>query len=223
MIRLLMRDIFLIRCIRKLIPLLIMIGIPIISLFEKAILIYPVVIFYLTYLSMYWINSYDDKNNSEVYFSSLPVKKEDVVISKYISTVLTTILIGGIALVVSNLTVFVIEAYNLYTIEGQACNGWSVLISLMLIMVYFSLYYPFYFRFGGKKLQLINSLITLIIIMSPAIIESFVKGTNFANWLGKTFSKYNANQISLLSVLGVIILYIISMILSQVLYKTRDL
>lgn len=69
----------------------------------------------ITYLYITFAVQYDDKNNSEVILNSLPLKRSDIVISKYIST----FVFGSIGIICSILVDVIGKVTGLSTFIGS--------------------------------------------------------------------------------------------------------
>ncbi|WP_066495218.1 ABC-2 transporter permease [Abyssisolibacter fermentans] len=223
MLKLVVKDLYLLRK-SNIYIILYSLFMSIIGMFQNdvAYFLFPMCIFMMVYVTSFYINSYDDKNDSEVYFVSLPINKKDIVRAKYLSLILYIILFGISTIIFTN-AIKALDSYLVLNIlNGKPANIWNIIGALISILFFYSFYYPFYFKFGGNKLRMANSLIFMIIVLLPAALSKLSGGiTDNVVFKWVTSLKYEQG---LLLFSGVFLaLYIVSMLLSQCLYYRRDI
>lgn len=154
---------------------------------QKKILIFsfPIVILYLailplqtislfpiaTLLSFFFIinaNDIDEKNKSNVLLNSLPISREQIVAAKYIS-VFVFALISIIIANASGLFLKILDPTN----QINWINIEDVLRTFCILGGVMTLYYPLYFKFGGKSMLIL--LITILV--SSAFVVSVIVST----------------------------------------------
>ncbi|MEA4825041.1 MAG: ABC-2 transporter permease [Clostridium sp.] len=159
---------------------------------------------------------YDDKTKSYYVINSLPIKRSDVVISKYLSIIvyiIVAIISVGLAgaFISSTKLISGINLINLKVIK-------YVILSSFIIM---AINFPIYFKYGFRQAKLLNFIIyftffTLInaaqSILSLEAVESFI-----------TFMAKNSTVINSLSLVMVLIFTIISMLISIKIYDKKDM
>ena len=132
--------------------------------------IYPMSTVSVVYLFTTYASSHDDKNRSEVLLNSLPVRRREIVLAKYLSTFLyiaiglvgTTLFM--VALGVAGLE-FLSRMPGLQDIAGTLAG--AVLLN--------SIYYPLYFKFGALKVRYFNMLLFLLIFFLPSFLVEYLK------------------------------------------------
>ncbi|MFD3158119.1 ABC-2 transporter permease [Haloimpatiens sp. FM7330] len=169
-----------------------------------------------SYISVLYTNGYDDKNNSEIILNSFPLDRKTIVSSKYLSLIFFIILSGF-------LIVFFTNAAVLLGVKATArtANLWDIIITFNITALFFSIYYPVYFKFGGHKLKLLNNLIYMLIIILPAMASKILKkyySTDFVQWL----INLSFHQISLVFAGIILIILFLSLKLSQKIYSSRE-
>lgn len=132
--------------------------------------IYPMSTVAVVYLFTMNASGHDDKNRSEVLLNSLPVRRREIVLAKYLSTFLyiaiglvgTTLFM--VALGVAGLE-FLSRMPGLQDIAGTLAG--AVLLN--------SIYYPLHFKFGALKVRYFNMLLFLLIFFLPGFLVEYLK------------------------------------------------
>lgn len=124
----------------------------------------------IVYILTMYASAYDDKNRSEVLLNSLPVKRRDIVLAKYLSIFLYT----GIGLAASVLIAFIAAAAG-FAASVRPVNMGDVAGSLAAAVFLNAVYYPLYFRFGSIKVRIINMFLFLAIFFLPAFLTEYLK------------------------------------------------
>ncbi|MDV3429435.1 MAG: ABC-2 transporter permease, partial [Bacillota bacterium] len=120
-------------------------------------LIYIIIMVIFSYVFIIYSNGYDDKNKGEIIFNSMPVKRSSLVLGKYLD-IIFFIIFTGITLIISSEVMKIIFVSSSIKITGRAAYMSDVLYALIILGIYFSLYFPFYFKIGGSRLQLFNQI-----------------------------------------------------------------
>ena len=112
---------------------------------------YILSIILITILSVNMTNYYDDKNNTEIILSSLPIQKSEIVIGKYLS-LLTFFIVNTVILLVCLL------CHNIFFFNDRITliKLKDVLYSLYIVISIYSIYYPLLFKLGYLKMKIIN-------------------------------------------------------------------
>lgn len=184
-------------------------------------LIYIIIMVLFSYVFMIYSNQYDDKNKGEIVFISMPVKRNSLVLGKYLDVVFFVIF-TGITLMISSEIMKAIFVSSSIKITGRAAYMSDILYALIIVGIYFSLYLPFYFKLGGSRLQLFNQISYMIFIMMPYIILKVI--TKFRDSKIVIYLM-NINLASLKTILifMVILLFTLSIVISINVYNRRDL
>src|SRR5699024_9822080 len=106
-------------------------------------LFYITGIIMMVFVFIIYINGYDDKYKSEMILNSLPIDRENIVRSKYLILILFTIVACGIVYLFTKF----ISLLNYIEVD-KSFNIQGVIIVMNIILLFYSIYYPFYFKIG---------------------------------------------------------------------------
>ncbi|MGH4121341.1 MAG: ABC-2 transporter permease [Clostridium sp.] len=174
----------------------------------------------ITYLFINIAVAYDDKNKSEIILNSLPLKRDDIVISKYIST----FIFGIVGIICSILIGFIGKTAGLpmFTRLISLLDIVSVLTS---VCIFSSIFFPVYFKFGVARMKIFTVLIFMAFFFVPtSAIDYAIKNPN--NIFVHKFNYFVSNtssltRNSLVLILG-LILFLISLMISIRIYKNKE-
>lgn len=179
-------------------------------------LMYIIIITLSVFLHTMYANGYD--GYGENILNSLPVNRNDIVVSKYISLIICILVSWSIVSIFTNLL-------NAIGIVNRMTVGiYDLTISFILCILYYSMYYPFYFRLG-QKTKLFNQITYILMCIFPAIISRIGKRLQSNGMLPKiinTLSNININLIILFIVVVLLVLLYISCQISKKLYAKRE-
>ncbi|MEA4825040.1 MAG: ABC-2 transporter permease [Clostridium sp.] len=180
-------------------------------------LLYVISIIIITYISVLYSNGYDDKYKIHVSLNSMPIIRKEVVMAKYTSFILQLIFTSGIIII---FTLFL----NLIGIKAAArtANIWDLIVSFNILGLFYTFYFPLYYKYDYNKLRIFNMGIYFLILIMPGYIPKLLKydvGTKLINWV---LSINNMNTIQLIILAIVFILLIISYILSSQIYSKKE-
>ena len=169
----------------------------------------PIVI---SYMFVNFALSYDDKNKSEIALNSLPIKRNDIVIAKYISIfafaaigIIYSIIIGFIGKI-AGLSMFTttITLKNVVTILTYTC-----IFNLIL--------FPIYFKIGFIKTQIFTVVLLFLTMIAFSNPNNIVE-QKFTQFINNTSS---LTQNSLAPIIG-LIFFMISLMLSIRIYNNKE-
>lgn len=155
--------------------------------------------------------SYDDFNNWHSYAVALPNGRENVVKSKYISTILLIIIATIVGLVLS---LIIGTLSNYLNLESTLS---SIGGSLVAIIVLISILYPVLFKYGSEKGRIGLFIIWFGIFAIIALLSKVVN-INISDDLITFLYTYGLVIFGLLSIASIIISYIIS----NKIYKNKE-
>ena len=150
--------------------------------------------------------SYDGAGKADLFIQSLPVTKGDIVVSKYISIFINF----AIASIFTIIYMFVLDNATPLSINLSDLSFSILPSTLALVITYLSLSLPNEFAFTAN----VSNMITLVIYVM--FLNMFIIGDNPTL---KFMSMFKSHILPI--VLGVTLLYFISMKLSLVIYKNR--
>lgn len=169
----------------------------------------------IIYMFITYAASYDDKNKSELVLNSLPVKREQIVISKYISA----FVFAAIGFIYSISIGFIGNATGLLDI--RSISLFDVVSVLAFVCIYSSIYFAMYFKLGAVKTNQIIFVIVIILFSLPLLV--FANGND--NVLTKMYYfiiTTTSLPINSLALMIGIILFLISLVISIRLYNNKQ-
>lgn len=183
--------------------------------------IYMVAPYATVYLLVMYACGFDDKNKAEIILNSLPITRAELVTAKYVSA------IGFMAVAI--LFSMLIGAIGIFTgfpeIERFISMN-DVLIVLISGLVFVSIFYPLYFKFGMDKMRIVNVALFMVLFFAPNLITSFAAENPESNVVKAVLSIVNETNASLLkagSLIAVIIIYLLSLFISIKIYRNKEL
>jgi len=121
------------------------------------------------YLLVVYANAFDYKYNGDILVNSLPVGRSIVVTAKYVSVYLYY----AAAVVATLVFGLVFRSLHLPTIDKVIGVNLAVL-GLFLLSVYYSVFFPLYFKLGYMKSRWVNYLALLVMFVIAGGIYSLV-------------------------------------------------
>lgn len=177
----------------------------------------------IAYMFILGACAYEDKNKSENILFSLPLKRSLIVVSKYLSVLVFTM----ISLALLGLIGALMKGSGL-PVPHRYLGPTDILATMVSLAILVSLYLPFYFRWGYIKSRLFNLVLFLLVFFSPNMLIEYVKNTTGTtpSSLGETMEALSMlpGWMSGLGLSGlVLILLILSLLLSINFYNRREL
>ncbi|MBZ9684864.1 ABC-2 transporter permease [Clostridium estertheticum] len=174
----------------------------------------------ITYIFISIAVSYDEKNKSEIVLNSLPIKRDDIVISKYISV----FVFATIGIIYSILIGFMGKATGL-PMFTRSISLLDIVIVLTSVCIFTSIFFPMYFKFGYIKMNFFNVLLMMLFFFVPTwAIDYATKNPNnifvqkFTYFINNT-SSFTQNSLAL--IIG-LIFFLISLMISIRIYKNKE-
>lgn len=158
---------------------------------------------------------YDERTKGEYIINSLPVKREEIVLSRYLSLIFyisaATVFAATIGALTALMNIGNIGFINMNVIK-------KVFVSSILMI---SLVIPLFYKFGYRTIKIIYLLIYMLFF---SFITSFpnIITLNFVKDL-MTFIQTNKCLINILSIIILIFLVIISITISLQVYRKKDI
>jgi hypothetical protein len=172
------------------------------------------------YMFINFAASFDEKNNSEIILNSLPLKRDDIVIAKYISIFIFAI----IGIIYSMLIGFIGKATGLpmYTVSISFLN---IVIIFSSVCIVSSIFFPMYFKFGYTKSIIFNTILFMVIFFLPILAIDY-SGSNpnnifvqKINYFISTTSSFTQNSLAI--IVGLII-FLLSLMFSLKIYNNKE-
>lgn len=166
------------------------------------------------FVSVIYSIGYDDKNKSEVVLNSFPIDRKDIVIGKYVALL--------IFIFISCISVFlltnIIKGLGVKP-DGRPADIWDIVAAMSLLLVFYSIYYPLYFKLGD--LRMFNSILWMLVFVGPTILGKIGRKLESKGLL-KGMASLNIRQITLFAFIFSILIYYISLQISKKIYMTRE-
>lgn len=156
--------------------------------------------------------SYDDFNNWNSYAVTLPDGRKNVVIAKYIASIILTIILGAVALAIG-VGIGYAKTNSINLDETISALMGTVLSSVIII----SLLYPIVFKFGATNGRIILFAVVFGIAGIGALISNFIDMTPVINMINE-LDNYALIAIPIIS----IILLGISYLISNKIYQNKE-
>ncbi|EEG78813.1 ABC-2 transporter permease [Dethiobacter alkaliphilus] len=175
----------------------------------------------VTYMFLITASTNDEKNNSDILISSMPVLRSSIVTAKYIAVFVYMV----IGLVMLYFTAILVNILPLPIAAPRSIIGSDIYFSAALVAFAATLYYPLYFRFGSAATRTLSIFLFLGFFFLPRIIvEQYMAGNlvfavDIINSLSDVFNWLPG------ALAGVVVLtlYLVSMKISQGIYSAKDL
>ncbi|MED2837544.1 ABC-2 transporter permease [Bacillus wiedmannii] len=160
------------------------------------------------------LHYYDEKNNSHKFVNSLPYSRNKIIMSKYIGTVLFTILVVLFSLLIQAV---IQVASPTYGVEIE--NPQTIVLSILTVMLFTSIYLPFFYRFTNKYLMATVSIIFPVCVVLWRPIEAYV---NITALVYSVTAQFTINQLITFASIVTILIFIGSYFLTVRIYKRTD-
>lgn len=184
---------------------------------------------FLTFISIYlltvYANAYDFKYKGEMMINSMPVNRNIIVIGKYLSVFIYFLcaaaitFIGGYTLKILGVRVMKVGDLNII-IKGIDLN--IILIEFFIVSIYYSIFFPIYFKFGYLKSRWANFLAMILIGALIGIINEIANGkTESTKNMYSSFFKGGVTQDFMIIGISMIFL-LVSILISKKIYFDKE-
>lgn len=182
-------------------------------------MVFTVVIITVTYMLVMTSCAYDDRNKSDLLLNSLPYKRSDIVLAKYLS-IFVFELLGTIVYI---LATFIISVSGLkITVYTPTVD--SILATLFSVALLNGVYFPVYFKTGYIKAKVLSFILFFVFFFGVQIIYSSLSDSS-VKWLKQIAevinqtNEYSGSFFLPAAALGILL---ISYALSLKIYRNRD-
>lgn len=166
-----------------------------------------VVVYSLTFINM--ALSYDEKDNANILFNSLPYTRKEIVSSRYVGVLIFT-------------SLFIMITYGgRFLLYGkEASFSWKAILLIMgLVMVAISFMLPVFYKFKRQYLVFFaGALVGIYLLMKNFLVPNL---NNTLRELTRKFLTLQETQMYLVAIFTIAILYIGSWILSIRIYERK--
>ncbi len=163
--------------------------------------------------------NYDETSKSEKYILSLPVTKKEIVLSKYVLGVFSSVLGAFLGMAI---TILLVEIYNMvntssaisYSIESLHSTTIGSIFGVSFIQ---AIQIPSIYKWGAERGRIQMFIIIVIIAVVGVLLGSLLKGVDVST-LTKIFNQYGL----ILIIIATILMYVISYKISLKIYKNKE-
>ncbi|PEI82872.1 ABC transporter permease [Bacillus pseudomycoides] len=160
------------------------------------------------------LHYYDEKNNSHKFINSLPYSRKTIIMSKYIGTMLLTLIVVLFSLSIQMVIQVASPTYGVEIETPQA-----IVVSVLTVMLFTSIYLPLCYRFTNKYLLAAVSFIFPIVVILRKIIVEYL---NITSLIRSITTQFTTNQLIILASIVTILIFIGSYFLTVRIYKRTD-
>lgn len=169
----------------------------------------------LIFITVIYTNGYDDKYKSEIVLNSLPIERENIVRAKYMTLILFIIMSCSAVLIFTN----IILKLGVVSI-GKGASIWNVIFATNISLIFYSIYYPIYFKVG-EGLRSFNTILWILMVIGPSVLSKLMKGLNTTGYLEKIIA-IDINRINIYVLIPSLFMFYMSMKISEKIYRTRE-
>ena len=113
----------------------------------------------VTYMLMSQAITLDDKNKSDVMLNSLPLRRKDIVLAKYLSVFLYAALVILFFLLAQTVVTVIRIPISITKLSLT-----DILGALITVVVLISVYFPIYFKFGYLRSRIVGTILFVVSI-----------------------------------------------------------
>jgi len=161
----------------------------------------------------------EDKVKSDIMLNSLPIKRVNIVLQKYISIYIYFIM-GTISYIVfSKLLQFLQIPIKTYSLTLEVFLAGFMASSFMA-----GLYFPLYFKFGYMKMRIVNFILFFLIFFGISLLSKYIQGSTSLHFFYNINVLWGNNKMLFIAVAALIFvtLMAISLGLAVYFYKKRE-
>ncbi|MBA4535931.1 ABC-2 transporter permease [Bacillus aquiflavi] len=147
----------------------------------------------VTYQLILGASSLEDKNNSDIILNSLPIKKNTIVLSKYVSIYVFT----AYAILLFYSIYFIVNMLNFPNIIFF--NPIGFIGGIVAVTLFFSISFPLIFKYGYIKSKMANLILFFVLAFGGIILTNILQNdqVTFGQNIILFFNKQSTFEISL--------------------------
>lgn len=178
-------------------------------------IIYVLSIIIFTFVVVIYVNGFDDKYKSEVILNSFPLDRRNIVRSKYITLIIFILISSAVIVALTNVLPMLLN------IDGRAsANIHTVIIAANVLLLFFSIYYPIYFKVG-EGLRTFNTILWLLLMIGPNLLVKALKTLDQRKLL-EILAHIDLDKINLYFLGISLIIYYLSLQISKKIYVKKE-
>lgn len=174
----------------------------------------------VTYMLSMTACAYEEKNKSDLLLNSLPIKRVNIVASKYLSVLIYAVM--GILAYIAMITI--INLLNMplktYPLSLEILIG-----SLAAVCLMTGIWFPIYFKFGYMKMRVANFVLFFLFFFGSSLMTQFIKSKQDSLWVKNIISFFDTKSditIALLFLVIIALYMFLSFLLSVWFYNKRE-
>ncbi len=188
---------------------------------ESQTFVYTMGITMIGYTLIMYITAYDDKNNSDILLNSLPVSKFTIVLSRYLSIFIFS-LIGAVSMIVAGAVLKSIGIIDL--VRPMKLEDYIGALTALCTIGF--IYLPIYYKIGYVKAKMFNLLLFAAIGFGiPMLINTLLSNVPKPLWIDESV-RFIISQSDLIIGIALLVfiflLGIVSCFISLMFYKRRE-
>lgn len=177
--------------------------------------VYGFVLFVIWFMINANIGGKESKIKSDAFIISMPVKKFDIVKSRYLTMIIY--ILGSLVIMYLTSNISKLLFSNL---PGNPLELGGIAIILNIMIIYLSLYLPFQY-YDLKSSQMFSGIFYMLVILSPNLIRKFNINIGNLKFLEKIMN-LNSNIVGLILLAVGLTLYLISLFISKGIYEAKE-
>lgn len=182
----------------------------------KSKLVYVFTVLIISYLSSIILSQKEIKTKSDIIINSLPTTRSDVVVAKYLFSIIYVLLASILVFFSSYLLSIIIPSIT----PGPRTSIYNTLATVGIALLFYSIYLLIYYINIGRA-QVFNQVFYIILVLSPLVIGRFSEKIASLT-IFKYLLNINFNIMIYLLIIFAIIFYIISLNFSIKVYKAKE-
>jgi len=185
----------------------------------------PASIAAVTYILVLTASAYDDKNKSDILLNSLPIGRNQVVLSRYLS-----IYVFSAVGVIYYLAFYILINISGLPLKVYPITSEGIIAALFSVTLMNSIYFPILFKMGYIKSKMVNFILFFSLFFGISVVGGLLKDQSandavkgrFLESITRFFNSLSNIQITIGIIIMMLIMFSISYMLSKKFYKNRE-
>ncbi|MDD3840644.1 MAG: ABC-2 transporter permease [Clostridia bacterium] len=172
----------------------------------------------MVFIMTIYTNGFEDRYNTQIVLNSFPINRDNIVMGKYL-TLMAYIIINCIVIFVFT---NILKAAGFA--QGNTVSILNLIIAGCICLVFYSVYYPFYFKLG-EGIRTFNQVLWAMMFILPAAISKIGKKMESNGMLVEIYNKLstlNLYSIALIVLILTLVMFYTSLQISKKLYRMRE-
>lgn len=174
------------------------------------------VIYIFAFFGHLFLAKHEVKTQGDIILNSLPVKRREIVKARYLTIIIYSLIIGMFFFITSHLISFLIGV----EFPGNPLSLWTILLTIGLTLLFFSIYLPFYYHSIGR-LQLFNIGFFMFLVLIPNLFQKYFDEQIIFSFFQRLMA-FNLLIIGSLLLLMSLVLYYISLNIATKIYESKE-